>query len=122
MSDAAKLLAVPEEFIRRLADTPIANHRATEDLARIQIDAIRLLNECRYVNGEQRRRSDCAWTQDSDGLYNTGCGHVWFFDSGTAAENEAKFCVYCGGNLKANEYVEEPDDSSPPISRGSERG
>ena len=54
MSHAAKLLAVPEEFIRRLADTPIANHRATEDLARIQIDAIRLLNECRYV-GERTR-------------------------------------------------------------------
>ena len=50
MSDAAKLLAIPEDFLRRLADMQIAAHRAAEDLARIRIDAMRLLNAAPYVS------------------------------------------------------------------------
>lgn len=45
-------------------------------------------------------RETCAWEQDEDGNYHTGCGHIFFFDTGTAEENEAKFCLYCGGHLQ----------------------
>lgn len=37
------LRVVPVEWLERIANTPIASHRATEDLARLQIDAVRLL-------------------------------------------------------------------------------
>lgn len=50
----------------------------------------------------------CHWTQDEDGIYHTGCGNAFTFDSGTAAENRAKFCQYCGGDLIATEHVDEP--------------
>lgn len=49
----------------------------------------------------------CEWKQDDDGIYHTGCGEAFTFDSGTATENKAKFCQYCGGNLRAVPFAEE---------------
>jgi len=44
MTADAKLL-VSREWIEHLANTPIRRDRAAEDLARVQVDAIKLLNE-----------------------------------------------------------------------------
>ena len=49
----------------------------------------------------------CRWQQDADGIYQTGCGEAFFFDTGSAEENRAKFCQYCGGNLIVSNYKEE---------------
>lgn len=49
------------------------------------------------VHGDAGR--ECVWTVDEDGQYDTGCGGKWFFDSGTPAENKARFCIYCGAPL-----------------------
>jgi hypothetical protein len=46
-----------------------------------------------------REQAACAWTPDDDGVYHTACGHVFFFDTGTIADNKQKFCGYCGGSL-----------------------
>lgn len=45
----------------------------------------------------------CEWLKDDDGNYNTGCGHMFFFNAGTAEENAAKYCPYCGGDLHASD-------------------
>lgn len=41
----------------------------------------------------------CRWEEDADGIYRTACGQSWCFTDGTAAENRAKFCIYCGGSI-----------------------
>jgi hypothetical protein len=46
----------------------------------------------------------CVWTEDEDGIYHTTCQHSWFFDTGTATENQAKFCPYCGRALRDKRY------------------
>lgn len=46
----------------------------------------------------------CRWNEDSDGMYNTECGRLWFFDTGNVKENGAKFCVYCGRRIKEIRY------------------
>jgi hypothetical protein len=49
----------------------------------------------------------CTWKPEyPDGQpYNTSCGNAWFFTEGTAQENGAKFCVYCGKSIE----VTKPD-------------
>lgn len=41
----------------------------------------------------------CRWTPDADGVYQTACGHAFFFDTGTPLENQHHFCGYCGARL-----------------------
>lgn len=43
--------------------------------------------------------SHCVWMQDSDGPWNTSCGHVFEFIDGGPHENGATWCQYCGGKL-----------------------
>ena len=50
----------------------------------------------------------CRWQQDADGIYQTGCDESFFFETGSAEENKAKFCQYCGGNLIVSNYKEAP--------------
>lgn len=46
----------------------------------------------------------CRWTppsaEDDDiDAWRTGCGHAWQFIDGGPAENQQRFCGYCGGAL-----------------------
>lgn len=43
----------------------------------------------------------CCWEADEDAVYQTTCGHAFFFDTDGPVENQFKFCGYCGGALKA---------------------
>lgn len=43
----------------------------------------------------------CEWTEDADGIWHTGCGHTFFFDTDGPVENKQKFCGYCGLALSA---------------------
>lgn len=43
--------------------------------------------------------SHCVWMQDSDGPWNTSCGHVFEFTDGGPHQNDAAWCQYCGGKL-----------------------
>ena len=38
----------------------------------------------------------CEWCEDDNGLWHTGCGHLFFFDTDGPVENKQKFCGYCG--------------------------
>lgn len=73
------------------------------EIARTALDAADMLRQA-----QPSARAACAWTQDADGIYHTGCGNAWFFDTGTVAENKAKFCLYCGGDLIAKEHEDDP--------------
>lgn len=52
----------------------------------------------------------CAWEQDRDDVWGTDCGHYFEFTEGTPEENKAKFCMFCGREIKAYPYVEEAVD------------
>jgi len=41
----------------------------------------------------------CAWTEDEDGNWHTGCGQVFNLCMGTPDENKLRFCPYCGKAL-----------------------
>lgn len=39
----------------------------------------------------------CEWKKDVEGIYNTTCDKVFYFDdSSNVEENEFKFCPFCG--------------------------
>ena len=48
-------------------------------------------------------RQTCKWSIDDrggDSVYETECGHNFYFDDSTeAGENGFRFCAYCGGQL-----------------------
>lgn len=44
-------------------------------------------------------RHACAWCVDDEGIFYTGCGHMWQFTDGGPRENGTKFCQYCGGRI-----------------------
>ena len=53
----------------------------------------------------------CMWRQQDPehygvGTYETSCGHLFSFVDGGCAENEARFCQYCGGEIVADEFSE----------------
>jgi hypothetical protein len=59
---------------------------------------------------------DCEWAIDDvggDSVYETSCGHNFYFDDSTyAGENSFKFCAYCGGRL-VEVKTSEPLPASP---------
>jgi len=47
---------------------------------------------------------ECVWRED-DGVWETDCKHEFVINEGTPAENDFKYCVYCGRKIK--EFPEE---------------
>ena len=43
----------------------------------------------------------CEWFEDDPdyGVWQTACGNAFCFEADGPAENEFKFCPYCGGTL-----------------------
>lgn len=57
--------------------------------------------------GDELWHGPCRWTVDDDGVWNTDCGHDFVIIDATPAENEMKFCCYCGYALV--QVVPEPE-------------
>ena len=45
-------------------------------------------------------RHMCRWSLDSDGYYDTGCGHAYTTIEGNLKDNDCNFCPFCGGGIK----------------------
>ena len=41
----------------------------------------------------------CRWHVDDDGIYVTECGNLFEIMDGTPAENEMRYCPYCGREI-----------------------
>ena len=52
----------------------------------------------------------CAWREDEDGAWDTSCGQRFELNEGTPAENDMRFCPYCGKPLEQHRY-ELPEQS-----------
>lgn len=64
------------------------------------------------IEGSQR----CTWTE-TDECWETDCGRIFVLNDGTPAENEMRFCYYCGKPLKeqrAEGMTWESDDAAEP--------
>ena len=69
-----------------------------------------LLRDCRAEIqrlSKQDAPIPCAWKQDDEGVYETGCDHRFVFTYGNCAENGAKFCQYCGGSIAEEFEIED---------------
>lgn len=57
---------------------------------------------------ETQVQHPCIWKhesyKDEYDYWFTECGHQHIFNSGTAEENEFKFCPYCGKPIQGNDY------------------
>lgn len=56
----------------------------------------------RNWKGDAMSAISCTWSQDGDegsSLFATSCGKWFEFNEGTPLENNAKYCLYCGGAL-----------------------
>jgi len=56
----------------------------------------------------------CAWTEDADGNWITGCQEIHVFISGTPQENGYVYCPYCGGGVQIRMTGDEVDASLDP--------
>jgi len=54
----------------------------------------------------------CEWDQDSDGTWQTSCGHEFQFIDDGPEENQAFFCLYCGGKLKPNRFTDDDEEDT----------
>jgi len=64
-----------------------------------------------HGTGAQPAETWCEWTQDYDeNLWETSCKHAFSLSVGTPAENDMRFCCYCGKPLLAHPYADMPDD------------
>jgi len=57
------------------------------------------------------RKECCEWQEDSNGLWDTDCGHIFEIYDGAPSDNGMKFCCYCGRELREVKYEEESDET-----------
>lgn len=43
--------------------------------------------------------SECEWSEDDDGIWNSACGLAWVIEAGSPEENEMNYCPKCGKRL-----------------------
>ena len=61
-------------------------------------------------------RPGCRWSENLDGVWESGCGYVWEFFSDGPAENGVRFCPFCGHPLVAVPAVGPGDDQGDELS------
>jgi hypothetical protein len=59
----------------------------------------------------RKMQEPCKWKEDEEGVYETGCDHSFFFDTGNATENKIKYCGFCGHPILDVPYAEESEDN-----------
>lgn len=61
------------------------------------------------TNQANRDINPCVWVKQGGtaDYWETNCDHLFQFNDGGPAENEFKFCCYCGNPLEAVEPTEE---------------
>lgn len=55
-------------------------------------------------------KTDCHWTCDDDGIYQTDCGEEFVFIDDGPKEHRFQFCCWCGKPLKAKPVRENERD------------
>ena len=71
---------------------------------RLDLESRELLLKMREL---PQHEDSCQWKEDGDGIWNTGCGHLFEFTSDGPTENQFRFCPYCGGKILICEETQE---------------
>lgn len=50
--------------------------------------------------------SECIWTEEEE-YWETACGNLFCLNDGTPADNDMKYCPYCGKPLNQKEFNHE---------------
>lgn len=80
----------PEAFLGRKA----------AEAERQMFGAFALARNVVAENARLRERvGECAWSEDSEGVWNAACGEMFTFNDGGPYDNRVKFCPYCGKKL-----------------------
>lgn len=64
----------------------------------------------REIAAARAENAACGWNRDEDGIYHTGCGHIFVLNDGRLADNEMAFCCYCGLRAEEGELYPETTD------------
>lgn len=70
-------------------------------------------------NPTTSRAEACEWTENDIGSWNTSCGNTFEFNDGGPADNQAAFCLYCGGALTAIAYELDTESEEEPTTPGA---
>lgn len=73
-------------------------------ILRVRVEALELLLKMREL---PQHDDSCHWQEDADGIWNTGCGHLFEFTADGPTENQFRFCPYCGGKILICEETQE---------------
>ena len=90
------------EEIERLREENARLNRCFDRQQEIANEAQTELAKARARVAElEAAKKTCRWhetnTDEYPGVYTTECGHMFSFDEGARAENDATYCQYCGG-------------------------
>lgn len=57
----------------------------------------------------------CTWAQEGPdtGTWSTQCGNLFELNDGAPADNNMKFCCYCGKPLVGIPYTEDDEEQTP---------
>ena len=79
-----------------------------------------LLWHCEECNGGSAQLypanpAACVWRRDEDGNWNTGCGGMFVIEEGTPADNDMRYCCYCGKTLVGPNGQNSPAAEGGPV-------
>ena len=89
-----------------------------QGVAHLEAELVRLQAENERLNERnkalrQASRQECVWEySEYDDKWDTGCDNAFCFITGAPADNDMKFCPYCGGALIVYGY-ESPAPEGP---------
>ena len=69
-------------------------------------EQVRISRACNPIEAFPKSKTiNCAWTQDSDGDWDTACGNRFAINEGLPSENDMRFCCYCGNPLHEVQFA-----------------
>lgn len=99
-----------EHTVLRIERNNLAQQNAEllEDVAALRLECDALKRQL-----AEAPHNECRWTERENGPWETGCGEAFEFLDGGPAENDQRYCGYCGGKLIAVPYVESVEEPQP---------
>lgn len=58
------------------------------------------------ILGATHKATDCQWSEDDHGNWDTDCDEQFFFETGGPIENRARWCLYCGRRIEPVNFKE----------------
>ena len=95
MADRKSNEKMVEELVRS-AISPLLERVVTKKLTQVIGEIIKA----------EREESGCIWEEHEGDYWVTACGNAFHFFDGGPEDNNAKYCIYCGGKIEPVELHE----------------